>query len=234
MYKQNILIYASELSSCIGKNPYKDKSEAIKKTYYRNNGQILREKPLEILEKIDETLLYQFDNTLNTNQVINNIENNNRIIETLNLSQDEKIILNDYMKNSYCTQHGIIQEDKINLNYCRENNLVIKKDNVFHKKLLYTDDNYNIFLGGKCDGIIDNTCLVEIKTRMYKLFKEIREYEKIQVHSYLFIYNITKAKLIEKYKDEMMEHEIKFDVDEFDILIKEEMPKFIKIYNEFI
>lgn len=224
MSKHNILIYASELSSCIGKNPYKDKLQAIKINYSRNNGQILNEKPMQILEKIDEKMLCQFQDDLTTEQVVDNITNNKNIIDQFDIPENEKIVLNDYMKNLHCTSHGTVQE-------CKINSKQIKKDNIFHKKLLYQDQNYNVFLGGKCDGMVDNT-LIEIKTRMYKLFKEIREYEKIQIYSYLYILGVQKGKLIEKYKNEIMEHDITFDMDDFNKIIKEEIPSFLEIYKQ--
>jgi hypothetical protein len=66
---------------------------------------------------------------------------------------------------------------------------------------------------------------------MYKLFKVVKEYEKIQVYSYLYIYNINKATLIEQYKEESLEHDINFDLEIFNNLIVSCIPNVIELYK---
>ena len=58
--------------------------------------------------------------------------------------------------------------------------------------------------------------LVEVKSRMKRLFHEVREYEWVQVQCYLQMLpqQIRKAKLIEQYLDETATHEIDRD-DEY-------------------
>ncbi len=232
MNKKCILIYASELAACIGKNPYKNKLEAIKVTYCRNNDKPIDDEVAPILKKIDEKILCKSEIDDDTDKIIDNINNNKNIIDKLDLSQDEKDILFDHVKNVNRREHGVHQEAKINADYSKKNNVVIKKDNVFRKKLLYEDDEHQVFIGGKCDGIMRDSCLVEIKTRMYKLFEQVREYEKIQMFAYCYIYNISKVQLIEQYKDESMTHEIIFDEDYFDSEIKQAIIDFLQIYRE--
>lgn len=211
--KENILIYASELAACIGKNPYKSQLESINIVYNRHNNICHKEIPDEILNQVDTTLLCEYNNTMNNDQTINTIENNKNIINNFNITDTEKTILFNYVKNNTCSQYGTNGEDKL-----LKNNSSIQKDNIFKKRLLYEDNDYKVFLGGKSDGIKDNN-LIEIKTRMYKLFKVVKEYEKIQVYSYLYIYNINKATLIEQYKEESLEHDINFDLEIFNNLI---------------
>jgi hypothetical protein len=59
------------------------------------------------------------------------------------------------------------------------------------------------------------TILVEVKSRMKKLFKEIREYENVQVQAYFQMLpgNIRNAKLIEQYQGETNEMNIERDDD---------------------
>ena len=52
---------------------------------------------------------------------------------------------------------------------------------------------------------------MEIKNRMNGLFKRIRDYENVQVQTYLAMTGMAKAKLIEQYNDARMSHDIAMD-----------------------
>jgi hypothetical protein len=47
----------------------------------------------------------------------------------------------------------------------------------------------------------DERVVIEIKNRMYKLFNEVREYEWLQVQTYLDVYDLDRALLVEYLND---------------------------------
>ena len=47
----------------------------------------------------------------------------------------------------------------------------------------------------------DDGVIIEIKNRMYKLFNEVREYEWLQVQTYLDVYDLERAVLVEYLND---------------------------------
>ena len=51
--------------------------------------------------------------------------------------------------------------------------------------LVFTAKKNTWFIGGKIDGLTENNILIEIKNRMYRLFKTLRNYEKVQIFSYM-------------------------------------------------
>ena len=65
---------------------------------------------------------------------------------------------------------------------------------------LYRCDDYCILLKGKVDGIAGDT-VVETKNRTRRLFKELREYERVQLECYMYLTGYQKAILTEHYND---------------------------------
>jgi hypothetical protein len=60
---------------------------------------------------------------------------------------------------------------------------------------------FNWYIGGKIDGIDERNNVYEIKNRVSKLFYELRNYEKVQIMTYLFLHKSTKGYLIEALKN---------------------------------
>jgi hypothetical protein len=60
---------------------------------------------------------------------------------------------------------------------------------------------------GKVDGLVysrenpENNTVVEIKSRIYRYFKEVRDYEKIQAFTYMFLLQYRKSHLVEALKE---------------------------------
>jgi hypothetical protein len=62
---------------------------------------------------------------------------------------------------------------------------------------LFDEDGVELWVISKVDAMNDDGVIIEIKNRMYKLFNEIREYEWLQVQTYLDVYDLEKAVLVE-------------------------------------
>jgi hypothetical protein len=75
---------------------------------------------------------------------------------------------------------------------------------------------WRIYVGGKCDGIgrrptDGKRVVLEIKNRVSRLFRSVPEYERIQIMCYLFVLGMDEALLLERYRDDSMEHGVTFD-----------------------
>lgn len=84
-----------------------------------------------------------------------------------------------------------------------ENDLGVKiynsNDKVYIKELFCTDK-YRVILLGAVDGITDDGRVVEIKTRMRRLFNKLREYEQVQLEGYLYLTGYEDIILYENYR----------------------------------
>ena len=69
---------------------------------------------------------------------------------------------------------------------------------------------------------------MEVKTRMRRLFNEVREYEEIQVQTYLQMLpdSIRRAKLIEEFEGETASYIIERDDDKWETVIKPTLIQF--------
>lgn len=122
-------------------------------------------------------------------------------------------------------------------------NDVISVNKIIKKEIICSDqDNKRkYYLAGKIDGIqlCDNgNIIVEIKNRIYKLFYKLRDYEKIQVMTYLYIFDMKNADLVErlklKDKSELNIIRVEFDNDIWDNIIYPGINYFIQFYQSFL
>ena len=87
---------------------------------------------------------------------------------------------------------------------------------------------YNIKIGGICDGLSDDRIL-ELKRRRYRLFYKIKEYEKIQCFAYMYIYNRKQCDLVETYGEEQKIYCIAWDDFYWNSVLIPYLRKFAKL-----
>ena len=95
------------------------------------------------------------------------------------------------------------------------------------KELLRTSK-YCLVLRGKVDGISDDT-IIETKNRRNHLFMELRDYEKVQLESYMYLTGLQKSILTEHYDNTMNEIYYTHN-EEFWNLCLDEVMKFMDTY----
>ena len=115
------------------------------------------------------------------------------------------------------TSFGTRHEGDVGEMYHRETGLKIEKDNA--RKFWEFMPGFGIV--GKFDGFNEAGTLVEIKNRMRRLFGTVVEYEKVQVHVYMAMSRKTQAQLVERYKDQIMVHEVEFEQQFMDEVLDE-------------
>jgi hypothetical protein len=88
---------------------------------------------------------------------------------------------------------------------------IVERNSKMYTKELYRCDEYLIILRGRVDGQCGDT-IIETKNRTKRLFKELRDYERVQLETYMFLTGLNKALLTEHYND--TSHCIEYTHDE--------------------
>jgi len=256
-----LTIRVSEIPVIIGMNPYADIKPIIlrfwqkakPKEYFNYILSLVKKKVIEYPLLKDEDIISHHTNKYNINineqikkcklssttnelkqnkdNLIKNIENNQNILE------NDKIIIKESINNMAQTGYGIHHE-----NYAIQIYSDIYKQNVLEqqkyiKKHVAHSNIIDWYITGKVDGIRADGTLVEIKNRVNKLFLTLRPYEKIQVQTYLYLFKLKLAHLVEFIKLNNEQHinviEVKYDPNEWKN-IKAKLGCFIEFFHMFL
>lgn len=113
----------------------------------------------------------------------------------------------DIIEGHCRVQSGTLKE-KHDLN--RASVTVIQRNAKLYKKKLIQSTEFEVVLVGKVDGVTpDLDYVVETKNRRNGLLNHIPEYERVQIHAYMWLTGILKCIHIEHYnteKNEIVEH----------------------------
>ena len=108
----------------------------------------------------------------------------------------EKKILKECVLSKVNTHFGTKNETTGLKKYIKESKENVKTVNKFLKKYIFKTTKYKWSIGGRIDGINESeTTIIEIKNRVHKLFYNLREYEKVQIFAYMFIFDKTQSKI---------------------------------------
>ena len=261
---KNICIYASELAIITGHNKYEDVGEIILKLWRRNysddysekvkylsqllNTELKEESPEEFLENISKK-----NNIKNVSENLNEClkssdvkdlqsKQQNLLKQFDNLDKKEKKLVKECIIKKTNTNFGTKYENSAIVKYMEQTGDKVNTVNKFFKKELFQTKNNVWSIGGKIDGIIfnpdDSKILVEVKNRVSKLFYNVRDYEKVQILTYMNILGLTNAKLVESLKKDTDCNiniiDIEFDSVFWEIEIENKLAKFIKKFEKLM
>lgn len=248
-----LLFNISEIAIITGDNPYKTKRDYLidfwkknaKNDYqeYIKLTQFVKETDDEVIKKITSKNnidicadLAKCIKSNNTNDL--NIMKKNILEKVSNLPEVEKREIEKSILNVTNTKFGIRNETDITKIYEKMTGQIITKDNKYKKINIFENKNYKISIGGKIDGINNESCtIIEVKNRMNKLFYELRNYEKVQIMCYMYLFQTKKGHLVEahKKKDETNVNIIEVSYDEdYMKYIFEKLIDFSMFYIKFI
>jgi len=136
--------------------------------------------------------------------------------------------------------HGINNESSVLKKYEAQTGQTIKdgQQSIFFK--IAEDDDIGIEwqLHGKYDGMTTCGRLIEAKKRQKGLFKTLRDYEKVQIQTYMHMKGVKQGSLVESYstKDECCIHIINVDYDQkyVEEFIVGRLQGFAKFFHDFI
>jgi hypothetical protein len=248
-----LLLNISEIAIITGDNPYKTKRDYLIDFWKKNNKNdydnyinligFVKENDEDIVKRIscknniqlstDILGCIKSKNTCELNKMKKDI-----LKKVDNISEIEKKEITKSIINITNTNFGIKNENDISKIYESITGNKIIKDDKYRKIKIFSYNNFDIYIGGKIDGINENTkCIIEIKNRIHKLFYSLRDYEKVQIMSYIYLFNSSKGHLVEahKKKDETNINIIEVEYDEqFMKYIIHKIYIFIKFYYSFI
>ena len=260
MIKKNICIYASELSTITGDNKYQSISALLLKIWQRSYPEdyivslnnIKKDTAKKYVEKETADLCIKrltkennvdiksdMKECLNATNLKDMLQKQDDIIKKCaDMSKDDKKIMSESLKQVAHTNFGTVQEGSALEQYQNETGNKVLVDEYFYKKTITESNDIVWYIGGKVDGITEDRTLIEIKNRMYKLFYNVRSYEKIQIMSYLYIFNLQKAHLVESLKNKNKPIiniiNINFDKEYFDEYIINSIVKFSNFFSLFL
>ena len=138
------------------------------------------------------------------------------VLENMNISKDKKNLLKRETESFINKTHGTLREDSAIEMYEKKFNVKLDTSQKFFKQCICNSMNdsgqatdFEWYIGGRLDGLYiddlkpENSYIIEVKNRMRGFFTTLRDYEKTQIHLYMYLLNIPVAKLIEKYQNKI-------------------------------
>lgn len=169
----------------------------------------IEEIKLDQKQKLEKVMGKKVIEDIKVNDLGKNNDVISKAIENLDISKEKKKVLIKEAESFVNKTHGTKTEvDAITM---FEGKFKVKLDTSqeFHKKYLREiskDSEYDWYICGKLDGIYmgkNEKYIVEVKNRTKAFFTTLRDYEKTQIHLYMYMLDINKAKLVEKYKEKL-------------------------------
>ena len=131
------------------------------------------------------------------------------------LTETQKTEVIEHLRSRVYTTHGTRSEDKTSVKVEADEGVKLVKDNSFYNYEVCTIGDTKFVVTGKIDRIEErpdgSRVLVEIKNRTNRLFRQVVDYEMIQVQVYLQMLGLVHARLVEQYNTQVMSHEIDRD-----------------------
>lgn len=131
------------------------------------------------------------------------------ILDNMNLEGDKLALLQRETTSFINKTHGTLREDSAIEIYEQKSGITLDTSQKFYKRQIQSSEQFEWYIGGRLDGIYidkehpERSYIVEIKNRMRGFFSTLRDYEKTQIHLYMYLLDIPMAKLIEKYDSQI-------------------------------
>lgn len=206
----NIILFASEVASACGLNPYKKPSETFVSVLKRispeaKSCETKEERADKLIEKINikkavSALVKKSSCAKTVDAIQVTVQEIQTLVpKTLPKSDREDVI--KCIESKINCQFGTNQEASAIAKYeTRENVVVSKRNDTFYKRIVGKIDNIPIYVGGKVDGIKEDGTIIEVKNRMRRFFDPLPMYDIVQLQTYLFIIGCSKGELVEQLK----------------------------------
>lgn len=253
--RQNICIYASELASLIGLNNFKSPSETLFRIWQKNfpldYEKVFKSlgdsaNPLvdnktsfkKITKKYNKNLELDLEKCIDSKDVDKMMKKRKELMEVCkDMDDKDRKKIEENIVNLTNTGFGTRNESRSVHIYTQMTGVPVMNISNFYKRILMKSGDYNWYIGGKIDGICQDKTIIEVKNRMHKLFYNLREYEKIQTFSYMYILESRKSQLVETFmkgqQPEVNIIDIQFEQIYWDYIF-DRITQFVEYFNEFI
>jgi hypothetical protein len=264
----NICLNASELAVITGHNPYKEPEEIIAKIwrkhypadfsacsakYKAETGveNLVDENAKQTIQRLAPEVADELAKCLKTNTVGDLAKQKKAILakcDTIAKTPEERKLIRECVQQVTNTTFGIRHENSAIAEYEKLTGETVKIMTRYITKALYNTKTARWSVGGKIDGFvgsgsgsgsdIDAGAIIEVKNRVNCLFYKLRDYEKVQTFTYMYIHNVPKAKLVEclKVKGEININVIDVEYDEefWKTSIDSKIRAFIKRFDKLM
>lgn len=235
-----MLIHASEVAACVGKNPYTSRDEMMRIIMKRMDAHLFAQSGLCLQEDLEKMIVtdarranpvvdklvdsaYKSGSADQTKTVHDVLQHVTSCVIKTDLTRVEQDTIIRHCRTEAFRKFGTIQETHA-MEGLEQTVGVLTKDDVYTKRKV--EGVNNLYVGGRIDGfatpliqegdestVTVEPILIEIKNRMNRLFRKVVMYERIQVMTYMFIFRQSKAKLVERLGTQVMVHDIIRDDD---------------------
>jgi hypothetical protein len=222
-----ITLPASAIAAIIDKNPYRSADEIFNELWLKNSPETFRgqtksqlmQRALDNSPPAVKNAVYtamRYKATDGADAVANNDKANRIVSDHPDISPADKAAVSELMRSRIFMIHGARTEGVTAAKIEVEEGAVLLANNKLYRYDLCRVGERQFQITGKIDRLEQQgmeLVLVEIKNRMNGLFGELREYEHIQVQTYLQMIpgDIRRAKLVEQYLGEHATHLIQKD-----------------------
>ena len=194
----------------------------------------LEEKKKKIIEKFDEKDKKEVAKILSSAESIKKEANKKAVIKKIVAAQKKETAeLKKNMENFGNRNFGTKNETNVVKLFEDKRGEPVILDNKFHKKVLFKHNNVKWYIGGRVDGLLEDGTIVEIKNRMHRLFYRLKDYERIQIMSYMYIFDTDNGVLVESISGRMNIIDVEFSDIGFE-KVKDKLKTFAKFFYNFL
>lgn len=212
---EHMIYYVSEISACIGENPYQDISDNFEKKWLKKNKESYYEcinrkknknnyafqqkqlyKALKTNEAKEMSAISSNDE-MNITEKVENISNQEQTANTT-LSKEQFNLVKEHIKSTTSTQYGTKREQHA-FDIYNEN----LQEKAFKEPRTYSFSTDRFEIRGQIDGRINENKIIEIKNRTKRLFFKVTQYEYCQCQLYMKLTNSNQCDLIECFNKQI-------------------------------
>ena len=213
----------SEISSFINENKwdYVSPFEKLWKKYdsesfticEQNDKKIITDNIKELHDNLGKQYIEEIQNTSLTHEKMQqHIVTSTDMINNLTIADETKQKLHKDIISVINKSHGTLNETSALTLYEQKNKIILDKSQEYKKIKILDTNQCTWYIGGKVDGLLhkkNEKKIIEVKTRSYCFFKNIRDYENTQIQLYMYLNNALYADLVEYYGSKIKITEIK-------------------------
>lgn len=241
-----IVLKASDVAAIIGRHRYKPRSEVFDELWKKYSPSTFTGKTKKDKAYVALSVSENAREALNSARAVHTKSSDE--VETVfvkakakieadeKLSTTQKAEVTDFIRSQIYTGHGTRSEDKTADKVVADTGVRLERDDAFYTIPVCQLDDNNFVIVGKVDrievGPDGSRTLVEIKNRTNRLFKQVVEYEYIQVQVYLKMLGLVHARLVEQYNSQVLSHNVELDEEMWTNEIMPGLEAFCKELNE--
>lgn len=239
--QKKIILKASEVAACIGKNQFKRPQEVLDDMWKKYSPETFKgktkddyameaieadQKASEIFKEVEKA---SPKNSSDVMKIMDEVSLRLKVASSLQLRDFYSV--KDFFRKTLFTNFGTKNESKT----ADADSANLYEDDTFYKYKVCEIEGTTYEIVGRIDRFeicdYNQKILVEIKNRTRCLFNTVKEYEAIQVQTYLQMVKLNMARLIEQHNDERKSYMIMRDDEKWDREILPGLKEFCKVFH---